>query len=456
MQILNDTYLHSLNTSDMNKDIKTILILWIISIIISAIWLYQFKDIKFKNTKKLQQAQIEKQQEIINDYNDLVDVYIPNITDSLPANDLPTTWTITLLIPWYFENQWLYTLADKLKQEEISLYIEKIDSYSKYQETINNNLTNYDIALIPTNRINWLQLQEINLGENIKPYFINIFSPLLDKKNIIPYSLDPAITLYNGIEPQTNRKDIFSYALLRKETKKYAIPIMWWFDEMTQKLLENGITPFENYTELLVLQLKQIKDIWDNQELSSMLNTNNISSKNKYTYINLKQLLNILVKQNKFCEEYPAICIVRYWYSDIKFWFMSDFDIIDAYFSKNNSLYAGNFTNSTNSYPTKWRVFVVPNWNKNTNLTNKFFSEYISQSIDWDTTFRNHTLSAITNIYDQQRQNEFFENILSNENKFYLFINSIDLQNQITTDWKTFETLNWKYSISAYIKNFNY
>ena len=95
----------------------------------------------------------------------------------------------------------------------------------------------------------------------------------------IPFSIDPAITLYQNITPQESRKEMFSYSLLRKVSKKNAMPIIWWFDTMSIKLFENENTPFENFTELLVLQLKQIKDAWDNQELSYMLDTSNITSK---------------------------------------------------------------------------------------------------------------------------------------------------------------------------------
>lgn len=458
MLIQKVTYLTSLTIPTMNKEFKTILILGIISILISWIWLYQFRNVKFKNTKELEKRNQEQQQALIDQYNDLVDIYIPNITDKLPENDLPTTWEISLIIPWFFENKWLYTLWDKLKDENILLSIKKIDSYQNFQTEIKNNLQNYDIALVPTNWINGLDTQNISLWENIKPYFITIFSDLIDgnSNNYIPYSIDPAITLYQDISPQGNREKLFSYSLLWKISKKNAMPIIWWFDTLSIKLIENDNTPFENFMELLVLQIKQIKSNWDNQELSRMIDANNISSSNNYTYTNLKKIVDLLTKQNEYCKIYPANCTMRYWYSDIKFWFLSDFDILEKYFPWKTTLYAWNFTNSKKSYPVKWRIFITPNWNNKINLTNKFFSEYISESIEWNDTFRNHTLSAITNIYDKQKNDKFFENIVSNEKNFYLFINSINLQTDIINDWKTIPMLEWKYSTNSYLSNFPY
>lgn len=443
----------------MNKEFKTILILWVISIFISWLWLYQFRNVKFKNTKDLEKANEKQEQEITAQYNELVDVYIPTITDKLPENDLPETWYITLAIPWFFENRWFYKISDKLEKEDIKLSIKKFSSYSKYESEIKSNLQKYDIALIPLNRTQWLDTENINLWENIKPYFIDIFNNILDSSTntIIPFAIDPAITIYKKwVYEHISRKDIFSYTLLRKSQNKYQIPVLRWFDDLTFKLLENNSTPFEFFTELFVLQLKQIKINSDNQELSNMLNTNNADLKNKYTYQNLKNIVSLLSKQSEYCNDYPALCTAKYWYSDITFWFLSDLDILQTYFPGDNTINIWDFTNSNNSYPVKWRVFVVPKWNQKTNLTNKFFGEYISESIGWNETFRDNTLSAITNIYDIQKQKDKFKSMIANEKKFYLFIGSINILDQILNDWKTINMLKWNYNTDAYLSNFQY
>ena len=443
----------------MNKEFKTILVLWIVSIIISWFWLYQFKDIKFKNTKNLEKANEALQENLLEQYNNIIDVYIPTITDKIPENNLVTTGNITLAIPWFLENEWFNTISNKLKEQEINLLIKKFDSYSQFEWEIKSNLQNYDIALIPSNRTQWLELEDINLWENIKPYFIDIFNNQLNNSSntIIPFAIDPCITIYKKwISEQTSRKELFSYSLLRKNQKKYSMPIVRWFDDLSLKLIEWNATPFEYFLEILVLQLKQIKIAWDNQELSDMINTNNIPLKSKYTFQNQKSIITLLAKQNEYCETYPASCIIRYWYSDIIFWFLSNLDILNTYFPWENELSIWKFTNSEKAYPVKGRVFVVPKWNQSTNLTNQFFNIYISESIDWNKTFRNNTLSAITNIYDNQKINEEFKNIMTNENNFYIFTGSIDLQEKIINDWKTLNMLKWKYNVNTYLSNFPY
>ena len=443
----------------MNKEFKSILVLGIIAIIISWIGLYQFKDVKFKNTKELQKANEEKIEKLTNEYNELIDVYIPTVTDIQKENDLPTTGSINILIPWFFYNQWFDTISNSLKDKEIKISFETIDSYSKYENEIRTNLQNYDIALIPQNWIVWLEIEPISIWENIKPYFIELFNQDLDSttNQTIPFSIDPAITLYRKSIPEQNtREKLFSYSITWKSKKKYSMPLLWWFDELTLDLIKSNKTPFENYIELLYLQLKQIKFKNDNSELSNILNTNNIALKEKYTSKNFNAILNILRDQNDTCNIFPALCTIKYEFADIKFWFLSDLDILEKYFPWNHNLYAWNFTNSENQYPVKWRVFVVPKWNQNTNLTNKFFSEYISQSIDWNDTFRGNTLSAITNIYDTQKTKDIFKNIIWNENNFYIFTGSINLQDQIINDWRTLEMLKWNYNVKSYLSNFTY
>ena len=119
----------------MNKEFKSILVLGIIAIIISWIGLYQFKDVKFKNTKQLQKTNEEKIEKLTNEYSDLVDVYIPTITDAQQKNDLPTTWTIKVLFPWFLYNQWFDTISNNLKEENIRNSFLEFKNYNcKYKD----------------------------------------------------------------------------------------------------------------------------------------------------------------------------------------------------------------------------------------------------------------------------------------------------------------------------------
>ena len=440
----------------MDKDIKKILIMWIISVIISAIWLYNFKDIKFKNTKNLEKKENEAIENMINEYNDIVDVYIPNITDKKEEDiGLPSTWDLSLLIPWFLDNSWFQTITEDLKSDDIFLTITKFDKINELKSSIINWIWEYDIYLLPTNRIAWLNTQDIDIWENLQPYFINIFSGYLSNtwNKFIPFAIDPAIMLYKKwIQEQKSRNSLFTYITLWEQVKPYTMPLIRWVGNIDLKLIENGNEPFENYFELLYLQLKQLKDNKQYNELSTMIDIENIYLDHRYNYANFKSLNNILKKNNSNCEKFPWICAIVYKFWDIKPWYLSDLDIIDTYlWGLKDNIDIKSFINSDKSYPIKWRVFIVPNWNDNTKLSNKFFEYYISKSVEWDPSFWDNTLSAINTIYEQQKWK--YPEITNKENIFRLFYNNLNLQEKIVNDGKTINALKWDYNTELYLKN---
>ncbi|HKL44383.1 MAG TPA: hypothetical protein VJ892_03830, partial [Candidatus Absconditabacterales bacterium] len=81
------------------------------------------------------------------------------------------------------------------------------------------------------------------------------------------------------------------------------------------------------------------------------------------------------------------------------------------------------------------RIFVVPDGNKNINLANEFFKEYLSEAIENNTGLRNNTFSAVNNTYEIQKNNNIYKNIISNENNFKLIQGKLeDKINQTTTE----------------------
>lgn len=185
-----------------------------------------------------------------------------------------------------------------------------------------------------------------------------------------------------------------------------------------------------------------------------MLDTEKISLEYKYSFVKLKQLYETIQKRDENCKTFPAICLLSYNFGDIKFWFISDLDILNTYFSTNtNQFTLWNFSNSTNTYPVKWRLFVVWSGNENINLANEFFKEYIRQWIENNTWLRNNTLSAINNIYNIQKTQDKYQEIIKNENNFELIYENINLQEEFIKDTNTIEMLKWNYNAELYLKN---
>jgi len=439
----------------MQKDLQKILILGIVSIIISAIALYSFKDIKFKNTKKLTE-QTQKQQEIIQEYQELVnnpsEIFLVETN-----NSLATTWTLKIFMPKFLFNTGFADIDHRLKEKDIILNFEHIGNFSSYKELIQSGLNNSDIYLLPSNRLAWLELETINIWENPKVYFHNIFNNLvtIDQNKFIPYSIDPIITLTKtNLNISSSRKDIFTHTTLRKQDRKYTMPLIRWIWKNDIRLLERLSWPFENYFDILYIHLKQIKKNNDVSELKNMLDTEKISLDYKYNFATFKQLYETIEKRNSDCILFPAICLMSYNFGDIKFWFLSDLDILETYFSSNKNLFKINeFPNSKSSYPAKWWVFVVAKWNENINLANEFFVEYIRQWVENNTWLRNNTLSAINSIYYIQKTQEKYSEIIQHENNFELIYESINLQEEFIKNSKNLDLLKWNHNPDLYLKH---
>ncbi len=439
----------------MNKDFQKILILWIISIIISSVALYSFRDVKFKNTKKLAE-QNNKQQEIVEEYQELF--ADPNdIFNTEDKKDLATTWDIYILLPKFLFNSWFIKISKQLEEKDIKVNFKFVDTFSTYKKQSLSWLTNSDIYLLPSNWLAWFELETINIWENPKVYFNKVFNNILsiNENKFIPFSIDPALSIRkNNIKVWLNREDLFSYTAIREQNKTYAMPIIRWIWKNDIRLLERLDEPFENYFDIIYLQLNQIKKSKNISELKNMLDIEKISLDYKYNFATFKQLYETIQKRDENCKLFPAICLMSYNFWDIKFWFLSDFDILDTYFSKNkNSFKMQSFTNSTTSYPVKWRIFVVPKWNEKINLANEFFKEYIKEGIANNTGLRNNTLSAINSVYNVQKQQEIYWKIMQNENNFELIYESINLQENFIKDSKNLDLLKWNYSPELYLRN---
>ena len=61
-------------------------------------------------------------------------------------------------------------------------------------------------------------------------------------------------------------------------------------------------------------------------------------------------------------------------------------------------------------------------------------------------------MSAITNIYDIQKQEDKYKEILINENKFRLMYENINLQEEFVKDSKNINLLKWDYNPELYLK----
>ena len=438
----------------IDKETKTLFILWFIAIIISSIGVFSFKDIKFKNTaeteEKYRQEQLlknlQENETNLENTDTVVDTWLI---------DKISTWTLTLLMPDYLMNEWFSKISEELNQQWITLNFEYVTALSDLKKILQNNNFEYDIYLIPSERANGISWENIYLWENIKPYFNKAFQEALSSSEnlFIPYSLDPYITIAKKwVSEITSRWDFFSYIMLWTQNRAFWIPLIrWiWIDDIN--ILKRWDTAFEDQFEILNQHIQQIKEKKSSTELNNLLDINKQKLAYTYNYKSFKELTDRLWKSNSYCPIFPTSCIMAYNFCDYWFWFLSTFDKLDKYFpwkSTNFDIY--NFTNSETKYPVRWWIFTIPQWNDNINLAKIFFNKYIAMATDNENRLRNNTLSAVNNIYEEQKSFPIYENIIPNEDKFTIIRWDIQDQKNFFNNKTNIELLIWNYSTSIYI-----
>lgn len=436
----------------MNTDWKKVLIMWVISIAISAFALYSFRDVKFKNTKKTieeyERQQIENQ---LSGYeNNPINMIETTNTENI-------TGTLSILMPNFLANSWFENIVQNLENEWIDVKISYAQSMNELKWELKDWMRYYDLYLIPSDWREWLEIDQLYLGENIRPYFIPFFQNILSEyqNTFIPYSLDPFVTITKmWVSDVDTWTKLFSYTTLWSQDKVYWMPIIWWIWSSDIELLKNGTWPFENYFEILYQQLQLIKRKWGSTEINNMLDTEKIDLSFKYNFESFYNVYSRLIKTNPQCEYYPAICMLAYNFGDIKFGFVSDFDILDKYFSdRTNNFVISKFTNSDNFYPIRAWWFVVPRWNQNKNLSIKFLETYIANAVDGDKSLWWRTLPAINNMYNEKKSDNLYKSIMEYEDNFALIMWNINLQDQFINDSKNINLLQWLYSPEVYINS---
>lgn len=442
--------LYNILYQTMDKEWRKLIILWIISIAISALALYSFKDVKFKNTKKLAEENARQQAEI----QAQIDSYQP---EEIPVIDewLPTTWEFKLVMPAFFSNPWFEQIVVDLAQKDIQLTFNYVMTIEELKWIVRDSFDEYDLYLLPKDRIDGLNLQGIYLWENIKPYFTNVFQDDIssEKNTFIPYSLDPFITITKPwISNVQTWSQIFAYIMLWTQNRAYSFPILWWTTNDDIELVQAWKEPFENYFDILNQQLKLIKDKHSSAELNSMLDTDKVDILNRYSLSSFENLYNLISKNNTNCTDFPWDCIMSYGFTDIKFGFLSDFDIFDRYFTeKDNNFAISSFTNTENAYPVRWWWFIAPNGNKNINLSTEFLKQYLITANEWNIQLWWNTLPAINNVYEEKKLDTKYSNILSREWIFYIIDWNLDAQDNFVWDSKNLDVLRWVYSPDIYV-----
>lgn len=431
----------------MNKEARQFIILWILGCLISVLFIFYDNIFTKKSTEEIPPSPIVNEE-------------TNNKTKTiLLKDDYNYSGNLNIVIPSFFYNSWFDLLSNAIEERYwFTITYQLINTIDEYTNILNRK--DADVILLPTDILRWQAFERINLGEDITPFFDWVFSELLKTRaDFLPFSIDPLITLYdkNININNTETSSLISYVLFWKEKTKNTMPILWGIWNNDLLFLKQNKEVFENYFSILYHLLYWFIANEDIQGLKSFIELDKTTN-NTYNTKKLLSLKNSLIKQNNYCETYPAICVFALDYADIKFWFLSDLDIINKHFDETNitNISINSFPNfeKTDKYKIRGWWFVSPSSNNGKNeLRTLFFYEYLKWAINDDyNIFKNlYTLSAIAN--NNKKYSIIYKNLLRFHNKYNLIFNSLDTQQNFLSQTKTLNVLEWNYSIEKFVDN---
>jgi hypothetical protein len=172
------------------------------------------------------------------------------------------------------------------------------------------------------NRIEWL--------------FDSLISPLIKNNKIwlLPFAADPMI-MYSTVNlPYNNFSEISNLVYSRESNIQLAFPIFFW---ITSEDYTNKWFPREYQDITRYALLHYFKKYQDSHYLWMRINSNiaNSDEFRNYNVWDLNQIASTITKPE--CKDFPSICFQLYNFVGIRFWFLSDKDIVQNYFPHKNS-----------------------------------------------------------------------------------------------------------------------
>ena len=356
---------------------------------------------------------------------------------------------IRLMMPHYFYTAWWKNFAQHLYNDK-NLYIKFtfIDNLNEYRDKISeSDFSDADIILFPYDRISLVSTNSFSFQSNIESSFDNLLSHLVrdSELSFLPFAADPMI-MYT-VETYTwdsSFNNISEFTYNRTSKKPLSFPLFFgitdddydneWFIREYQDIVRYALMHyFSTYRDKISLWTRIDSNVFE-----------------KYNTQNLNTLITAISSSK--CKDFPAICLQLYNLVWIRFWFLSDYDIIKQYFMEKKWEFS-----KTQKYtmpffsiesPVRLRWFAIPSSLKDANTTewvHLFLSQYMREHDSYP--LRSSTLSVFAWSNNSPLiNNEFIWN------RWYILKNWWNYVENLKNTKYFRELIEYKLSATDYIK----
>lgn len=332
---------------------------------------------------------------------------ITNTWDSTePVSDNPQTnkknkdyTEIRVMMPKYFYNSERKRFGEDLyKDKKIYIKFIFIDDLNSYRDQVfESSFSQADVFLFPYDRISKTPTITFPRPRDLENYFDPFVKPLITSDNIsfLPFAADPMVMYVNsGYSSQNNFYTIFDYASDRESAIPLSFPIFFGLDkeDSNNKWFKREYQDIVRYALMHYFTTNN-----DNKQLWARIDSSAVQSQS-YTIQNLNKISNSITAP--WCKYFPSICFQTYKFVWLRFWFLSDIDVVNTYFTWKKSnfdkLLIMNLPFSQIESPVRIRWRWIPTTLKDIDTRDgvkAFLLEYILKHDQYN--LRNSTLSTI-------------------------------------------------------------
>ncbi len=258
--------------------------------------------------------------------------------DILTIPDSEKEYTeIKVMMPKYFYNSgWKKFAQDLFNSQKIYINFIFIEDLNSYRNLLYNpNFSEADLFLFPYDRNEKISTRSFSAQQDIQPYFDKLLSPIISNSQttFLPFSADPMIMYaFSWYSSANNFYEISEFVLNREPTRAISFPL---FFGITSEDFENKWFTREYQDIIRYAMMHYFKNNNDSHDLQIRIDSNVLQ---KYNVSDLKTISDIITTPE--CKYFPSICFQIYNFVWIRFWFLSDADIVNLYLHNKKSTFS--------------------------------------------------------------------------------------------------------------------
>lgn len=288
--------------------------------------------------------------------NSIKNTDIPQYETSWFVEELTNTWDVSdtwdiltspnpqkeyteirVMMPKYFYNSsWKKFAQDLLNNQKVYINFIFIDDLTSYRNQLyNTDFSEADLFLFPYERNEKVSTRSFSTQQDVQSYFDQLISPTIDNNQttFLPFSADPMIMYaFSGYSATNNFYEISELILNREPIRTLSFPL---FFGITSEDSEDKWFPREYQDIVRYALMHYFKTNNDSHDLQIRIDSNVLQ---KYNISNLKTISNIITTPE--CKYFPSLCFQIYNFVWIRFWFLSDTDIVNLYLHNKKSTFS--------------------------------------------------------------------------------------------------------------------